>query len=138
MTISAKKFHHSFPTGFQMRIWLEVLWMWEAGWLEVHGIPSRRQVCKETVKVRSNYKKSYFCWFGNPVCGDSTESNRIEKSQGRVSARLVLGKREKGAVWFSLCRAPSDDWINDDYIDVLFTCGGSDFGSLGSWYFHTT
>ena len=24
---------------------------------------------------RSNYQKSYFWWFGNPACGDSTRSN---------------------------------------------------------------
>ena len=63
--------------------------MWGVGRLQVHGIRSRRLVYKEVVQARSNYKKSYFLLFGNPVCGDSTGSNRIEKDQGRVSPRLV-------------------------------------------------
>ena len=29
--------------------------------------------------------------------------------------------------------APSDDWANGDYVDVLFTCGERGFGSLASW-----
>ena len=58
------------------------------------------------VEARPNYKKSYLWWFGNPACGDSTESDRIEKDQDRVSPRLVWGKRGEGAVWFSVCSAP--------------------------------
>ena len=67
--------------------------MWDVGGLQVHRIGSRRLLYKEVVEVRSNYKKSYFWWFGNLIWefarGESTESNRIEKYQGRVSARLL-------------------------------------------------
>ena len=33
--------------------------MWGAGRLQVHGICSRRLVCREVAGVRSNYKKCY-------------------------------------------------------------------------------
>ena len=36
-------------------------------------------------------------------------------------------------MWFSACGAPSEDWANGGYVDVLFTCGKYGFGSLGSW-----
>ena len=45
-----------------MRIWLEALWMWGVGGLQVHGIRSRRLVYKEVVAIRSYYKISYFWW----------------------------------------------------------------------------
>ena len=77
--------------------------------LQVYGIRSRRLLYKEVVEVRSVYEKSYFWKFGNPACGESTGSNQIKKDQGRVSARLIWGKRREWAVWFSVCGAPPDD-----------------------------
>ena len=47
--------------------------------LRVHGIGNLKLVYKEVVEVRSNYKKSYFWWFGNPTCGGSAGRNQIEK-----------------------------------------------------------
>ena len=73
---------------------------------------------KEVVEALSDYEKSNFWWFRNPACGDSTGSNQIEKHQGRVSLRLVLGKRAEGAAWFSVFGAPLDDWVNDGYVDI--------------------
>ena len=61
-TLRRKKLHHRPPTGFQMWIWLEALWMWGVGGLQVHWICGRWLVYKEVVEVRSNYKKSYFRW----------------------------------------------------------------------------
>ena len=78
-----------------MRIWLEVLWMWGVGGLQVHKIWSRKLLYKEVVKVQSNCKKSYFWWLGNPTRDDLTGSNQIGKDQGGVSARLVWGKRRE-------------------------------------------
>ena len=49
------------------------------GGLQVHGIGSRKLVYKEMVELWPNYKKFYFWWIGNPACGDSAESNQIEK-----------------------------------------------------------
>ena len=99
------------------------------------SVNTNEMLWKKSFKVYPCLKKSYFRWFGNPACGDSTGSNQIENNQGRVSARLVWGKRGEWAVWFSVCGAPSDDWANGGYIDVLFTCGECGFGSLGSWYY---
>ena len=67
--------------------------MWGVSGLQVHRIRSCRLLYKDVVEVRSNYKKFYFWWFGNPACGKSTGSNQIEKDQGCVSARLVRGKK---------------------------------------------
>ena len=61
--------------------------------LQVHRICNRRLLYKKVIEARSNYKKSYFWWFGNPACGESTGSNKMKKIQGRVSAGLVWGKR---------------------------------------------
>ena len=83
------------------------------------------------VEALSKYKKSYFWWYGYLVCGDSTGSNQIEKDQVRVSPTSVWRKRGEGAVWFGVCGAPSNDWANGGYVDVLFTCGERGFGSLG-------
>ena len=57
-----KKLHHKPLTGFQMQIWLEALWMWGVGRLQVHGICCRRLVYKKVLEVQSDYKKSYFWW----------------------------------------------------------------------------
>ena len=57
-----KKLHQRLPTGFQTRIWLEVLLMWGLDGLQVHVINSRSVLYKEFVVVRLNYKKSYFWW----------------------------------------------------------------------------
>ena len=50
----------------------------------------------------SHYKKSYW-WYGNPVCGDLTGRNWIEKDQDHVPPRPVWGKRGEGAVRFCVC-----------------------------------
>ena len=51
------------------------------GGVQIHRIGSRRLVYKGMVGVWSKYKKPYFCWYGNLACGDSAESNRIEKDK---------------------------------------------------------
>ena len=68
------------------------------GWfaLQVHGIGGCRLVYKEVVQVGSNYKNSYFWWFGS----DSTRSNRLcvwHKSRelgGRGSPRFPTAMME--------------------------------------------
>ena len=73
------------------------------GRLQVHGIRSHRLVCKDVVEARSSYKKSYFWWFGNPACGDSSGSNWIDKYQDRVSLDLFEARGEKGlCVWCAI------------------------------------
>ena len=75
---------------------------------------------KEVVEVPSNYKKSYFWWSGNSACGDSTESNWIEKHKVVYLLDLFEGKREKGQCDL-VCWASLDDWANASfYIDVAF------------------
>ena len=137
LTVPTKRLHHRPPTGLQVWIWLEVLWVWGVGGLPVHGIYSHRLVHKEVSKEvgsnYTNYKKSYFWWPGNPGCSESTGSNRIGKGQGHVSARLVWGKVREGVVWLSACGTSSDYWANGDYADVLLKCGECGLGSLGSW-----
>ena len=86
------------------------------GGLQVHRIWSSRLVYKEMVEALSNYKKSNFWRFGNSACGDSTESKRIEKDEGRVS--LVWGKKAEWVVWFSLYGAPLNDWVNGGYVNI--------------------
>ena len=76
---------------------------------------------KEVIKTLSNYKKSYYWWYGNPACGDSARSNQTKKDQAYVSPRLVWGKSGEWAVWFKVCGAPLDDRANGSYVDVLFT-----------------
>ena len=58
-----------------------------AGWL----------VYREVVETLSNYKKSYFWRYRNPTCGDSTESNQIEKGSCTSSTCLTKEGR-KGRV----------------------------------------
>ena len=60
LTVSAGKPHHRIPTGLQIRILLKVLQMGGVAELQVHGIRSRRLVCKDLVEALSNYKISYF------------------------------------------------------------------------------
>ena len=55
------------------------------GGLEVHGIGSSRPVYKEIVEIRSNYKKSFFCWFGNAAFGDSIRSNWKQRTKVNFS-----------------------------------------------------
>ena len=45
---------------------------------------------------------------------------------------LFGGKGEKGQCDL-VCGAPSGDWVNGGYIDVLFTCSECGFSSFGSW-----
>ena len=94
--------------------------MWGVGGMQVHRIRGRRLVYREVVETLSNYKKSYFWRYGNPICGDATRCNRIENDQARVLSRPAWGTRGEGAVWFSVCGALSDDWANGGYVDVLF------------------
>ena len=99
-----KKLHHRLPTWFQMWIWLRGTvnlkrWWWvgEGGGgggggggvgVQVHRIGGKY---KEVEEVESNYKNSYFWWFGS----DLTGSNRLciwRKSRalaGRGSPRFL-------------------------------------------------
>ena len=74
----------------------------------MQGIDSRRLMYTEVVEVRSNCRKSYFWWFGNPTCDDSTRSNRIEKDK---VVDLFEGRGKKGQCDL-MCGAPLDDWAN--------------------------
>ena len=78
--------------------------------VQVHGIRSHRLVYKDVVEARSSYKKSYFWWFGNPPCGDSSGSNWIDKYQDRVSLDLFEARGEKGLCVWCVCGVPLDDW----------------------------
>ena len=131
LTVPSKRLYHRPPTGMQMWIWLDVLWVCVVVGLLVHGIGSRRLVQKEVVKVGSNYNRSCFWWPGNPASGDSTECNRIEIGQGRVSAGLIWGEGRKGAVWLSEFRVTPDHQANGDYVDVSLTCSECGLGSMG-------
>ena len=62
--------------------------MWGAGGLQVHGIRSRRLVCRKVVEALSNYKKQEILLL-------AIWEVRIEKEQGRVSLGLVLRKKER-------------------------------------------
>ena len=64
--------------------------------LQLHGIGSHRLVYKEVVEVRSNYKKSYFWWFGILAFGDSAGSNQIEKDKFTYLIDLFEGMGKKG------------------------------------------
>ena len=72
------------------------------GGMQVHGILVSRLVYKEVVEALSNYKKSYFWWFGNPTFGDSTSSTWTEKDQAYPPPRPFLRKRREGTVSFSV------------------------------------
>ena len=75
-------------------------WIWSMSGLYMYGIRSRRLLYKEVVEFGSNYKKSYFLQFENSACHESIGSNPTQKDQGRVSARLVWGKKREWAVCF--------------------------------------
>ena len=51
-----------------------------------------------SIRKSISYKKSYFWWYGNPTCGDSTGSNQIAKDQTDILDLLDLfeGRGEKG------------------------------------------
>ena len=70
--------------------------MWGVGGRELHRIREHRLSYKEVVKVWSNYKKSYFWWFGNLACGDSAGSNRIKKDKVMYLLDLFEGMGKKG------------------------------------------
>ena len=80
------------------------------GRIQVHWIGSHKLVYKEMVEVRSNYKKSYFWWFGNPTCGDTAERTQIGKDIVYM-LDLFKGMQKK---WHCdlVCGAPVDDWGN--------------------------
>ena len=48
---------------------------------------------------------------------------------------LDLFEGREWEVWFSACGAPSYDWANGGYVDVLFSCGECGFGSLRSRFY---
>ena len=129
---AAKKLHRRPPTRFQIRIPLEMLLIWGEGGMQVHGIDRRRfffflcghlgppigenavykeMVYKEMVEVRSNYKNSSCWWFGNPACGDSAESNWIEKDKTVYLLDLSVRMGEKGQCDL-VCGASLHDWAN--------------------------
>ena len=58
---------------------------------------------------------------------------QIEKDQTCVSSRPVRGKKGEGALWFSVCVAPLDDWASGGYVNVLSMCVECGFSSFGSW-----
>ena len=101
------------------------------GGLQLHGIRNSRLVYRKVVEDRSNYisyKKSYFCWFGNPDCGDSTGSNQIEKKDKVMYLFSYTCLREGGAKGRCdlVCGAPVDDWDNTNLcwclIHVWWVC----------------
>ena len=119
MTISAKKLHRRRSTGFSNAPPIgKVLLRWGVGRLQVHGICSSRLVHREVAKARSNYLRTYLCWFRNPAFGDSTGSNVIEKDRLGVPPGLFWEKWGEGVMWF-LCVAPLCDCANGDCVDVL-------------------
>ena len=68
------------------------------GRLQLHGICSYKLVYREVVEARSNYKRSYFCYFqgfGNIICGDLTGVIWIEKDYVRLPPDLAWEKGEK-------------------------------------------
>ena len=91
-TVSAKKLHHRPPTGFQMRIWLEALWMWGMGGLQVYGICSCRLVYKEVIEVRSNYKKSYLWWCWLLRLNPGTQGEHLTSQLSWVAAWLLVAR----------------------------------------------
>ena len=97
-----------------MRIRPEVLQMWGVGGMQVHEIHGDSVVYKEVIEALLNYKKSYFWWFWNLACGDSTRSSRTDKDQAQAPPKSVWGKRGEGSV----CKS-----CNGGYVDILFTCG---------------
>ena len=98
--------------------------MWGVGRMQVHGICGRSLEYRVVVEARSNYEKSYLWWFRNLACGYSIGCNRIEKDRICVPPGLVGGgRRGEGAVSFSVCGAPLDDWANGSSVDVFFTYG---------------
>ena len=78
----------------------------------MYGIRDHKLVYKEVVEALSNYKKSYFWWYGNPACCDATGSNRIENDQACAPPRSVSVIRGERNVQFSVCGSPLNDWAN--------------------------
>ena len=101
LTVSAKKLHCRLPTWFQMQIWLRGtvnLKEWGCGevgvGMKVHWIGGRRLVHKEVVEVESNYKNSYFWWFGS----DSS----IFKTSWRFLQDVITSKTSwKTIIWYA-------------------------------------
>ena len=69
--------------------------MWDVSGMLVSGIRGWRLVYKKVVGALSNYKKSYFWWYGNLVCGDSTGSTRLKKIRLVYPPDLFEGTEEK-------------------------------------------
>ena len=93
--------------------------------------------CREVVETLSNYKKPYSWQYANPTCGDSIESNWIEKDQNLVPPGSVWGQWGEETVWYKVCGVPLDDCSNSGYVDNLFTCGECSFSSFESWSSHS-
>ena len=86
------------------------------------------------VEALSNYKKSYFWYYGNSTCSDLTGSTGLKKIRLLYLLNLFEGRGEKGLCdLVCVCGVPMDDWTNGGYVDVLFTCGECRFSSFGSW-----
>ena len=81
-----------------MQIRPEVLQISDVGGMQVHEIRGDSLVYKEVIQTLLNYKKSYFLWFWNLACGDSTRSSRTEKDQAHAPSKSVWGKRGEGSV----------------------------------------
>ena len=91
---------------------------------------------REVVETLSNYKKSYFWWYGNPAMVIRLGVTELKKDLDLVPPRPFWGKREEGTVWFSVCGTPVGDWADGSYDDVLFICGEFSFSSFRSWSTH--
>ena len=83
-TFSAENLHRRCSNKLRMYLRLKVLLMWSVGGLQVYISCCRSEV----VEARSNYK--------NFTCGDSTGSNRIEKTGLVYLLDLFGGIREEG------------------------------------------
>ena len=68
----------------------------ECGWNVSAWNSWCRLVWKELVESVSNYKKSCFWWYGNPICGDSTGSTGLKKIRLMYLLHLFEGRGEKG------------------------------------------
>ena len=85
-----KKLHHRPLTRFQMRIWLEALWMWGVCELQAHGICNRTLVYKEVVEVQSDYKKSHFWWCWLLQLNLGTRGEHLNRQLSWVVAWLLV------------------------------------------------
>ena len=69
--------------------------MWDVSGMLVSGICGWRLVYKKVVEALSSYKESYFWWYGNLACDDSTGSTRLKKIRLVYPPNLFEGTEEK-------------------------------------------